>query len=84
MLGHELDMGWFFRENGVEVSFQTKPDELNVEMVDGPGKFINMGNKKADAWTERWMAGWTLSSGWLPLERNLRNSKGDLYVGVWI
>ena len=30
MLGHELDMGCFFRENGVEV--QTKPDELNVEM----------------------------------------------------
>ena len=29
MLGHELDMGCFFRENGV---FSNQPDELNVEM----------------------------------------------------
>ena len=81
----------FFPRNGV---FSKQPDELKVEFVDGPrvemfffwggiaGKFINMGNKKADAWTQRWMAG-LFSSGWL-FGKELEKPKGDLYVGVWI
>ena len=66
ILGHELDMGCFFRETGWKFH---QPDELKVEMVDGPrvemffggiaGKFINMGNKKADAWTsDGWRDGY--------------------------
>ena len=51
------------------------------------GKFINMGNKKADAWTERWMAGWICNThdvfrrvGFS--ERNLRSPRVICMSGV--